>query len=356
MERTLLHGSSRRAGALAMLSLLAASAASAQPPADKPRLAVLGVQAKGLDANISATLSGLIGGEIAKLDRYQVLAEDDVRGLVAASQLAQVMGCEGATCTADMTRIASKLNAGLVVTGTVGQIGSRLVVNLTLVDARAGTVEGRASQEAPSLDELPNVVRQATLVLFGIAGRVLLWNQPEGAQVFLDERLVGTTPLKGIDLPRPGTFMLRLSHDERTPWEARVTVRPGEVTRLKVESYALRDLEEWASGRRNLGIGLLAGGLVALGGGGLLWASAVRNDSQIDALDLRKPEDVARAREISGGTFGLAAGATVATVVGVLGSGLGAWLLADNPWRRQLDGLALVPSPGGATLLSAVRF
>ena len=324
--------------------------------AERTRLAVLGLAAQGVDEDAGATLTSLLGTELTRLDRFEVLSVEDVKSLVAATQLAQVLGCEGPSCSADLGALGSRLNAGRLVTGTVGLVGEKALLNLTLLDPAAGKVVNRASAEAASLESLPGEMRAAVLALFGIAGQLVLWNQVDGAQVFVDERLVGVSPVPKLDLPREGTYTVRVYRDDSTPFEKTVDVRAGEVVRVKVDSVTFAELDARAASRRRWGRGLLAGGAFALVAGGVLYGLAVRSDARLDELDLRRPDDVAAGREITSTTFAFTAGAGAAGIVGAGLAGTGGWLLASNPWQDQLDRFALLPVEGGAQLVLAGRF
>lgn len=337
---------------IATAVLLLALHATAQ---ERPRVAVLGLSGKNVSTAVLSSLTGLLGTEIARLDQFQVLGEDDVRGLVKAAQLASVLGCQGDACAGDYSRIAQELNAGYVVTGDVGQVGTKYLLNLTLLDARKSRVENRATVEAASLDELPSVVRRGALALFGIAGQIALWNQVEGAQMFLDEKLVGLAPVKKIDVKREGEYTVRVSKDDSTPFEKKVAVKAGEIVRVKVESYTFRELEEWSSERRTWGAALTAGGAVVGAAGGVLWFLPYQNDRQLASLDLRRREDVVRGQEIASGTLSLTLAAAAASVVGTAAVGTGGCLLLDNPWQERLEQFAVAPAADG-TLLAMVRF
>lgn len=337
---------------VAILSALPVTAFAAPPQ----RVAVLGLEARGVDASATETLTALVGTEVARLGQVDVVAQDDVRGLVAATTLAQVLGCQGVECGAGLGSIGERLNAGWLITGTVGTLGQKTVLNLSLLDARSGRVERRADAQGDTLEETGARVRGAVLALFGIAGQLVLWNQTDGAQVFLNEKLVGTTPLGKLDLPREGEYTVRVYRDDSTPFETTVKVQAGEVARVKIESHTFVDLDARATSRRRLGAGLLAGGVVALAGGGVLQALAVRSDARLDGLDLRKPEDVAAGQAIADTTFNYVAGATAAAVVGLGVAITGTWLLVDNPWQEELDRYAIAPTDGGAMLVATARW
>jgi serine/threonine-protein kinase len=54
------------------------------------------------------------------------------------------------------------------------------------------------------------------------------------AEVALEGRSLGNTPIRPMSLP-PGTYVVRLSHPDFHPLQRKVTIRPGEVTRLEVD-------------------------------------------------------------------------------------------------------------------------
>jgi serine/threonine-protein kinase len=54
------------------------------------------------------------------------------------------------------------------------------------------------------------------------------------AEVSLDGRPIGTTPLKPVSLS-PGVHTVRLQHPDYRPLQKKVNVRPGEVTALEVD-------------------------------------------------------------------------------------------------------------------------
>lgn len=88
-----------------------------------------------------------------------VMSGDDVRGLMQLEGEKQMAGCSGdESC---LSEIAGALDARLVVSGFAGRLGSLIVVNLSLFDARTGTAHGRATVEADSLEELPQKLEPA---------------------------------------------------------------------------------------------------------------------------------------------------------------------------------------------------
>lgn len=315
-------------------ALLPIARASAEP---RERLAVLGLKANGVDESMAAALGGLLNTEVTRLERYDVVGEEDVKSLVAAASVAQALGCEGATCAADLSSLGQTLNAGLLVAGTVGKVGESHLLNLTLLDARQSKPVNRASVTAQTAGELTPALRGAVLSLFRIAGQLVLWNQPAGAQVLLNDKLVGVAPVRKIDLPREGEHTVRVFRDDATPFEAKVVIKAGDTVRLRVESHTFADLEAWRDERRSTGTWLTVGGGLALAGAGALYLLALDSDARLSGLDARRPEDQARGAEIASTTFGYVVGSTAALLAGLGLSGMGGYMLAVNPWQDLLE-------------------
>jgi hypothetical protein len=56
-------------------------------------------------------------------------------------------------------------------------------------------------------------------------------SRPAGAQVYLDERLVGTTPLALADVT-PGRHTVRITLPDHQRWVTDIVVAPGESARV----------------------------------------------------------------------------------------------------------------------------
>ena len=62
-------------------------------------------------------------------------------------------------------------------------------------------------------------------------GAIVVFSRPSGAEVFLDERLVGSTPLS-LDEVAAGTHGVRIALPEHRTWATSVNVTPGSSRRV----------------------------------------------------------------------------------------------------------------------------
>jgi hypothetical protein len=62
-------------------------------------------------------------------------------------------------------------------------------------------------------------------------GAIVVFSRPSGAEVFLDERLVGSTPLS-LDEVATGTHGVRIALPEHRTWATSVNVTPGSSQRV----------------------------------------------------------------------------------------------------------------------------
>lgn len=85
------------------------------------------------------------------------------------------------------------------------------------VQAPAGTTTARGATERASATPTP-------------PGRLLISARPWG-RVYVDEALVGNTPLSDVALV-PGARRIRVVRDGFRPFERRITVAPGQMVRI----------------------------------------------------------------------------------------------------------------------------
>jgi hypothetical protein len=299
-----------------------------------PRLGVLGMTAPNVADDLVAAVEETLSTEASAVSNFDVVTTADLKAVVSLAERQQVLGCSDSKC---FSHAAELVQLQQLVTGTIQKLPNNYVLSLQRIDLVNKTVLRRVSLTSKTdTPDLLSTAKQAMDALFDVVGRVRLRNQPERAEVFLDGRLLGPTPMDVVVVKTPGLHTLAVTGAGITSWEKTLEIKPGVDLRLGAENFLLTDLRRAAETRRAAGWSLVGTGVLGLGVGGALLGLASMNDQRLDRLDLR----VTRQSEvdaITGTTVSLLVGSIVGLVVGGIASGTGIFFLAHHPEQDRLD-------------------
>jgi hypothetical protein len=128
----------------------------------KLKIALLRLTPLGdVDANTVALLSEALAGELRKRPGLNVMSQADVSALLGLERTKEMLGCGDATCIAE---VGGALGVDRVVHGSIGRVGSSLLVNISSLDpkkaAHAASVSERlkGATDEGFLDALPRIV------------------------------------------------------------------------------------------------------------------------------------------------------------------------------------------------------
>ena len=148
----------------------AASAADQKPPADAAakkdvpkleRVKVMVPDVKSLSEEVSRsdveTTSALLSYQLGKVPAFDVVSSREVREMLELETSKQLSGCSGeASC---LSEIADALDAELVVTGVMSQLGGRRVLQLSIINTGEASVKARSQIDIKRMSELAEVLR-----------------------------------------------------------------------------------------------------------------------------------------------------------------------------------------------------
>src|SRR5687768_9111212 len=101
---------------------------------ERPKLAVLDLEAKGVDKDTAQTITNVISTALKKLGVFDVITRSDIQQMLNFEASKQVVGCSAdSACIAE---IGGAIGAARLVTGSIGKIGSRYVLGLVLFDTK----------------------------------------------------------------------------------------------------------------------------------------------------------------------------------------------------------------------------
>lgn len=320
----------RTVGAIVML----AAAAAAQ---ERTRAAVLDFTASGVEPEAAVSFTRLLSAEIAKAGKMETVGREDLAALLGVEKMRQLVGCAGEACLSEFGQYGAMLDVQWVVTGTLGKVGTVIVVSAQMIDAARARVQSRAVRRAPSIEQLASEAERLARELLAEPATLHLYNQVPSAKVLVDDRYVGAMPLDPLPLALSGVHRVRAESADHLPWEAEVELVPGRTARVRVEMDRLDELEArsrarkwWAAGALVLGAALGTGSYLSMADGASL-------AEHYDRLDPRRvtqgqlDELASRARLRYGGGYGLAAAA-----LGALAGGV--YLLLTDPHAERLAG------------------
>lgn len=222
-----------------LISIRLAAAQPAEAPSGPPTVALVGLDALGMDEERVLRLETLFLKELERLTGKAVPNRYSVAKLSR-----RLRRCDGGNqCLA---AIGKALEVDYVVAGSVAALSDAYVLNIKAVTSGRGEelrrIESDPLRGAP--DELIESIRVAAYRLLSpdeLVGSISILADREGAEVVLDGKPVGTTPLaaplSGLGL---GTHKLRVSAGEFGEFESDVLVRFQKTTRVAVQLVDLR--------------------------------------------------------------------------------------------------------------------
>ena len=170
----------------------------AQPArSEKVRVAVLDLTTAGVSLDLAANLTNVVAAELAGLEIFSVISRADIRAMLTHEQDRNLLGCDASSsCVADL---GGALGVRYLVSGSVGRVGERFTLSLSVADVERGRQEARSTDsvaaEAGLLDLAKKTSRAVVANLLSERQATLLVTSPEpGATIRLDGKVVGTTP------------------------------------------------------------------------------------------------------------------------------------------------------------------
>ncbi len=310
-------------------------APAAAPPTatTRPRLAVAGFVAPGVPDEVVAALEGACATEVARLVKADVISAEDMRMLMNVSMYQATMGCESGDC---LQSLGNALAVQQLVSGSVRKNGEGYTLSLSRLDAVNARVLQRTTVEVKDAAGLVKAVRQATPALFGVIGKLEVWDQPAGAEVFIDGARVGETPMAVIDVKTPGAHTIEIVGPTVTPWRAAFELGAGDELKLRAKNRPIDQVEAESAAWTFAGVGLTVGGVAASAAAGAFYFLAVRNDQRADPVTLRSASQE-ELNSIADVTLGWTVASGAAAVVGVAALGGGVAALLFNPAAAELD-------------------
>jgi len=244
----------------------------------KPTLAVLELRDQGVGPTVTANLTDVVTATLGQLGVFDVLSRAEIDQMLAFETRKQLLGCDtGGECLAE---IGGALGVANLVSGSIGKVGNTWFLSIHLTDTSTARIVTREHREIEGDATLVEQVRGAARfvvrdLLKGQEGWIVVRASESGADVELDGRLVGVTPLGRLQV-NGGPHTLRVNRKGFIAWARDVDVVRNETTVVEVqlvpspEFIAQYDghagaFRTWSFIAGGAGLLALAGGLAVVG-------------------------------------------------------------------------------------------
>jgi hypothetical protein len=217
-------------------------------------------------------LAGRIAEDLSRNTSLLVIAPQEGRRRLSARLDAQVARCAGEP--ACLSAIGGRLGAGEVLLVAVSQLGD-VVLALQRINVRGAKVTGRVADSIATGQSVGEVQVLGWLQqlyppdTFKRYGQIRVTTDVQGAQVYINAKARGTTPLQGpVQVLAPGNYRLLVEKARYLPFQASLTVMPDSTVevaaRLPPEAVATPWYKRWYVWAAIGGVAVVAVGGVAI--------------------------------------------------------------------------------------------
>lgn len=356
----------------------------AAPEGTKTTIAVIDLTDNGAGAATARNLTDVITASLSDLGVFEVLSRADIQQMVQFEQDKQLLGCESDTsCLAEL---GGALGVALLVTGSVGNVAGTFILNLALTDARIGRVLAREQRKISNAGDLTAETEGAARylvreLLAGQQGYLILKTSENGADVEVDGRVVGVTPLPRQTLAG-GPHRVRVLKKGFVAWTRDIAIEKDQPLVVDAALVPSLDFIDEYDGRakRWRSFSYISGGAgaAALGFGAYSYFvynakrasdfndEVERASCSADALEPPSVDCQARFADERSSIRNLDIVSTISMGVGVASLGVALYLFTQGPEPGIYDqykpsatvevSAAVVPTRGGALAAAAWRF
>jgi len=304
-------------------------------------IAILDLQARGVETDIVQSLTEMVAKEVDRVGPFRTVSMDDIRRMLQHEEKKMLMGCDDISCLAE---IGGALGVDFLLAGGVGKIGKTYVVNLKLIDVRQVQVLKREERTVDRIEDLVDVSKQAARILLGPiltkeTGILEIICNEEGAEVYVDDMMVGTTPLEPRKGPG-GYHSIKVSKKRFVTYTREVSVEPGKITHLEVVLFPSRAyIQEYESKATTYRILAWTFSAITVVAASTATGLFVWNNQRLDDYNRDKeqnPNDLTlddrrdSINTVDSATLGIAV-----VAVASLGSALYFWLAGDPPGKYE---------------------
>ena len=227
-------------------------------------IAVLDFETEGLEGISSNALSAIVRREVRNNKNYRLI-DRSMMASVLQEQGFQQSGVCGNECAVEVGQL---LGVQKMVTGNVNALGSLYLVEIFILNVGSGEIEkSEMFQHVGKIEELVAPLMDATRKMFSgdvdsisqIKPFIYVESVPSGAMVYLDNKMIGSTPIKYELIP--GNYLVMIKSQGFQDWSQTISISEGDNKVIKgtlskvlssgISSGAVGEWEIWSVSRED---------------------------------------------------------------------------------------------------------
>jgi hypothetical protein len=272
---------------------------AAEAKQKKSIIAVFDFELKaGVPEELKIPLSAKLREALFSTNKYEVIDKSNIE-VILKQQGEQLKECYSQECAVEVGRLVT---AQKILTGSVSKLGKAFSISLSLTNLESGLMEKVVTEQCRcELEDLSDFVAALALKIIGeeskMEGKLEIKVTQTGADVEVDGRLIGSSPLTEPRVMKLGKHTVKISKTGYEPWQRDVTIENNKT--ISITATLSRKggvvVSEGTSMHKLPGWLLLSAGVMAGAGGGFYYMNSAAtfkkyNDAETNA-DLKKYKD-----------------------------------------------------------------
>jgi hypothetical protein len=194
----------------------------------------------GISQEESGTLTNRLRSMLVLTNAFIVLERGKMQGILD-EQGFQQSGCTSTECVVEMGKL---LNVQKIISGSIGKLGKIYTTDISLIDIKTARIEksfifDHEGEIGGLLKIMETIANDMASKVTGSKkeeekfGMIQIKSEPQKANIYLDEQLVGSSPLVLKEVP-VGTHSLQLKANGYEDYQRKIMISGSEPFRVNV--------------------------------------------------------------------------------------------------------------------------
>jgi hypothetical protein len=195
----------------------------------------------GISQEESGTLTNRLRSMLVLTNAFIVLERGKMQGILD-EQGFQQSGCTSTECVVEMGKL---LNVQKIISGSIGKLGKIYTTDISLIDIKTARIEksfifDHEGEIGGLLKIMETIAANIASTVTGLKkgekkfGRIQIKSEPRKSNIYLDEQLVGSSPLVLKEVP-VGTHNLQVKANGYEDYQRKIMISGSEPVRVNIK-------------------------------------------------------------------------------------------------------------------------